>query len=394
MSQLTHFCLAFDPSITNITPVLDSRFRPGEVILLVCPERYQQAKWLKDALESLHINVSRCEFKDPLDVDQIRNTIQICLANHPRKDEIALNLSGGTRLMSIAAYDVFKQINNPIFYIDPSNDQIIWINNPQNLPQVDLKDKIQLPAFLLVHGVTLKSDAGPAPISGNTRSITAELIRQIEKFSAPLSFLNGLASSAEHRLYTNYNPALFKGENESLLQLVELFKRFNLLRVLNGTITFTSEAARFFVNGGWLEEHTYNCVCKLRDELKKDSSGEELIQDLRRSMCVEKIHQEIVIKNELDVAFLADNKLHIIECKTKRLDRDSGPHAEGAEVLYKLDTLRDHIGGLQAHAMLVSYKPLKQEHLCRAADLGIEVCAGKDILNLLQRLREWIATND
>jgi Card1-like endonuclease family protein len=394
MPFLIHFCLAFDPVIANITPILDTRFRPEEVILLVCPERQQQAKWLQDALESLRIKVSLCEFREPLDVAHIRNKIQVCLDSHPKKTEIALNITGGTRLMSIAAYDVFKENNNPIFYIDPSSDQIIWVHNPQNFPQVDLKDKIQLPAFLLTHGVTLKSDAGPTPISGNTRSVTAELIRQIEKYSAPLSFLNGLASSAEHRLYTNYNPALFKGENDCLQQLVELFKRFNLIKVLNGTMTFTSEAARFFVNGGWLEEHTYNCVCKLRDELKKDLTGEELIQDLRRSMCVEKMQKEQVIKNELDVAFLADNKLHIIECKTKRLDRDAGPHADGAEVLYKLDTLRDHIGGLQAHAMLVSYKPLKKEHLWRATDLGIEVCQGKDIQNLPQRLGEWIATND
>jgi hypothetical protein len=52
--------------------------------------------------------------------------------------------------------------------------------------------------------------------------------------------------------------------------------------------------------------------------------------------------------------------------------------------------LRDHIGGLQAKAMLVSYKPLKKEHLWRAKELGIEVCAEKDIQNLELRLRSWI----
>lgn len=41
------------------------------------------------------------------------------------------------------------------------------------------------------------------------------------------------------------------------------------------------------------------------------------------------------VRNELDVATIVNNKLHIIECKTK------GMREDGDDTLYKLESLRD-----------------------------------------------------
>ena len=91
------------------------------------------------------------------------------------------------------------------------------------------------------------------------------------------------------------------------------------------------------------------------------------------------------VPNELDVAFLRNNRLHLIECKTRKFAHDD-EDAPGPEALYKLETLTDLTGGLQARAMLISYRELRGTLHARAADLGVSICAGED----LQRLREHL----
>ena len=48
------------------------------------------------------------------------------------------------------------------------------------------------------------------------------------------------------------------------------------------------------------------------------------------------------------------------------------------------------LGGLQARAMLVSYRNLKPHDLRRAADLDIRVCAGNRLPELASELRRWL----
>jgi len=96
------------------------------------------------------------------------------------------------------------------------------------------------------------------------------------------------------------------------------------------------------------------------------------------------------VLNEIDVALLKDNRLYLLECKTKRYSGQSKKHSEGADVLYKLDSIRDLLGGLQAKAMLVSIKKLQQYHLDRAKELNIEICCYQDLKFLEQKIDKWL----
>ncbi len=58
-----------------------------------------------------------------------------------------------------------------------------------------------------------------------------------------------------------------------------------------------------------------------------------------------------IIPNELDAAFRRNNRLHIVEWKTRQF-KGTGEDTPGAEALYKLDTLGDLMGGLKARACL------------------------------------------
>jgi hypothetical protein len=144
----------------------------------------------------------------------------------------------------------------------------------------------------------------------------------------------------------------------------------------NGILTFISEDARRFSNGEWLENLVHSTVKQIQDDLPT-------IQD--RSLNVQVYRQlgEREVRNELDVASVVNNKLHIIECKTK------GMRDDGDDTLYKLESLRDLLGGLQARAMLVSFRPLRHNDITRAEDLGLALIGPDELKDLKLHLTKW-----
>jgi hypothetical protein len=94
-------------------------------------------------------------------------------------------------------------------------------------------------------------------------------------------------------------------------------------------------------------------------------------------------------RNELDIVFLAHNRLFLVECKSKWLQ---GLEAEGpgAESLYKIDSLTA-LGGLNTRGMLVSYQPIERWDRRRAGDLHIRIVEGEMLRNLADHLRDWLS---
>jgi len=162
------------------------------------------------------------------------------------------------------------------------------------------------------------------------------------------------------------------------MELLERMRDLGLAYAQNGQLVFLDETARFFANGGWLEQYVYATVDSLRQRIPA-------IQDNVQGLVVERGEQ---VRNEVDVAFLADNKLHVIECKAKRFKK--GNSTTGAEALYKMDTVTAMMGGMQARAMLVSYKPMREVDLRRAKEMGIEVLQEKELQDLQGQLEKWV----
>ncbi len=142
-------------------------------------------------------------------------------------------------------------------------------------------------------------------------------------------------------------------------------------------MTFKHEEARRFANGEWLESLVHSTVRAIQNELPT-------IQDHSLGVQVYRKIGEREVRNELDVATIVNNKLHIIECKTK------GMRDDGDDTLYKLESLRDLLGGLQARAMLVSFRPLRHHDLVRAQDLGLAIIGADQLGDLYTHLYDWL----
>lgn len=369
--ETIHLCLISDQPTPNLTPLLDASFQPKKVFLLTSPEKQLQAERLKQVIQPCGIHVSIWPIDDAMDVEHIRDRVLELLQDMDASGDvsIALNATGGTKPMSIAAYEVFRGLDLPIFYVHPDKDRVIWMH-PAGRKSFDIEDRIRLPQFLQAHGVestAINRTAMPKCL----RELTRTLIRDIDRFSKPLGTLNYLAFQATSSLQADLPKD--KRNWRELGDLLDLFAQENLLEVSGSDVRFRDEDARFFVNGGWLEHHVFSVIHHIR-------SANPHIHDLAQGLEV----QRGEVRNELDVAFLCDNRLYLIECKTKQFKQG------GSDVVYKLDALTDALGGLRARSMLVSFQRLGKADNNRASEARIAVCTGRDIQHLDEKIRRWI----
>ncbi len=307
LKPTTHLCLVHNTATANVTPALDPDFRPQEVILLYSPDKTYRANCLETVLKPTGLTVSHWTIQDARDVEHIRDRVlELLIARE--SDDIALNASGGTRTMSIAAYEIFKEFNKPIFYVHPETDDVIWMHR-RDLPSFNVADRIKLPAFLQAHGTEVSHQGERSGVPNNLRHLTQELINHTDTFSQALSALNWLAQQAETNLKSPYLTETQRQWSE-LNNLIQRFVAEDLLTYQAGYLHFKNESARFFTNGGWLEDYTYSLVFRLRKEIPK-------MQDIGRGIEIIRDSTGKSVKNELDVAFLHNNHLHIIVGLTK-----------------------------------------------------------------------------
>lgn len=375
MTITTHLILVSAQPIPNLTPVLDERFKPRKVVMLVSKDMQERGNALENIYKPRGIEVERCLIDDPWDVGQITDQLLILLDNYD-EGSIALNATGGTKLMSIAAFDVFRSCKQPIFYVHPEQDRLIWLHSGQ--PPIDLADRIKLKDYLMAYGVSRVEIPSPYGVSETIRKLGQSIVASIDRLAGDLAILNYLAYQAENKLSAEITEG--PQSRPGLWELLDLFADAGFCDINGHRLCFKNESARFLANGGWLEQYTY-ALCL---NLKTTTS----LQDIA---CNVTIHRQpmgaVAVKNELDVAVISNNRLHLVECKTQRYNEMDG---KDADVLYKLDSLRDLIGGLQGRAMLVSFNQLGKAARARAKELNIHYCCGTELKNLQSRLQDWL----
>jgi len=378
MQNTTQLILISVQAVPNITPILDERFKPRQVIMLVSDDMMQRSEYLEKIYKPRGIKVSRWKIKNPWDVEHIRQRIEDLLLENDF-EHISLNATGGTKPMSIAAYEVFRENDLEIFYIHPELDRLIWMHPKR--PAIDLADRIKLKEYLYAYGATDVKEVHKGGVAASLRELSKELSNNIQNYEPALSSLNYYAASADNPRLTS-KATDDKNGDYAFWDLVDLFEQAKLLKKAEGGLVFPDEASRFLVNGGWLELYAYQCCLDLKKKIG--------IQDVGHSVEVTRQKGKNTVLNEMDVALLKDNRLYLLECKTKKFTGSSKKHSEAADVLYKLDSIRDVLGGLQAKAMLVSIKKLEKHHYNRAKELNIELCCHHEIKFLEEKIEKWL----
>lgn len=378
-----HICLVSQQAAANLLPALDPALKPGKIILVVTAKMQRQAAHLTAVLKENAIQAELLQLSNEQDFHQTENEL-LELAARLEGGSVTLNITGGTKLMSVAAQSVAQVSGWRMFYVDADTDRAIWLGQDKTPPHA-LQEHLKLRHYLRSYGFELTSKPNRSQATAAQQQLTQTLVEQVGSLEASISVLNALAQDAENRRALSVPMNEWQRDSRSLDVLLRYFDDAGALSVQGDRIQFASEAARDFVKGGWLELHAIQAVHQVTGPLG--------IRDKAMGLEVQDITTQT--RNELDIAFMARNRLFVIECKTARIDRPQG-HADRAappkanDTLFKLAENCRRIGGLGTRGMLVSYRKLQEAEMKLAKAMGIEVVAGADIARLPEKLKHWV----
>ncbi len=195
MKLNTHLILVSAQPIPNITPMLDDAVKPKKVVMLVSADMQERARALENIFKPRGISVETCAIADPWDAEQVSETVLDILCHYP-DGGIALNATGGTKLMSIAACEAFRSAKAPIYYVHPNHDQLLWLSPKQ--PPHALAGRLKLQDYLMAYGADQVEIANEGSVSQEIQALTRQLLIDIDRYADELGTLNYLAQQADN----------------------------------------------------------------------------------------------------------------------------------------------------------------------------------------------------
>ena len=284
-------------------------YEPGDKLMFI------SAKNTEDDLEFMSelMRVPNDCIKEILlrnDMDEFKYE-QICRAVIKRLQKgetYYVNLAGGTRYMALAVQQVFEKFGAEFFYVQTEKNIIIKSKfddsiNDNDDQHIQIKYRMNLSEYIKLH--EMQSDLHN---SGHT-PIRSELDVQ-NLFDL---FSQRLLSNRDYRileiLRTDY-----RGLNYAKLSEIERPRKLRAeaipdIRKFLDFLSFTPESRDElnkdeldYLTGGWWEEFVYY---KIKEAINPDDIA---IGPVIRTKGVKR-------QNELDVVFIKDNQLYVVECK-------------------------------------------------------------------------------
>ncbi|SUP51623.1 Domain of uncharacterised function (DUF1887) [Vibrio metschnikovii] len=366
-----------DP-VRLVTPLLDNRTISRHTVFIGDDSQRRLFSRLSTVLDRRKITSEFFEIPAGAEIAKIKAAIrQLAEKLKNRKEDVKLNASCGLRHRLLSVYEVFRTHHWPIFVVEPSSDRLCWLY-PEDAGDTQLQDNITIADYLTIFGARGEfSEYHLSPqLDLKLHALGQRWASHALELGPGLATLNYLATTCrkEQRLEVELSEKQ-QGYRELNLLLDDLVDS-GIATYQQGILTFVNEDARRFANGEWLETLVHSTVKQIQHDLPT-------IQDCSLNVQVYRQLGEREVRNELDVATVVNNKLHIIECKTK------GMRDDGDDTLYKLESLRDLLGGLQARAMLVSFRPLRHNDITRAEDLGLALIGPDELKDLKTHLTRW-----
>lgn len=345
--------------IPNILPVLEPELEIDKVLLVSSQDMTLQASRLQSVYADLGVPSQIWPVHAPAyDVQVMQSMCQDILQSMTGNERVYLNVTGGTKLMACSAWrEVEKAQNAFIIYVDTAQRQIHRLH-PAGLPPLSMQSRIDLEKYITAFGLSItdcKQKWHQGQKVPKVSPCTMNLAKQAKKLHPFLGRVNWAGNAALNqdrggwpRTVSINSPFPTKGLVKHMIQELE---QAGIFQVRGSQVTFPGPKQAFYINGGWLEEYTFAQACMTQAEEVGFSVKVQWGSD-----------KDSLVHNEFDCLLIKHNQLWIVECKT------IGFKEKAAEVVYKLDSLRENAAGVFGRSCLVlARKPPEHfEHRAKA----------------------------
>lgn len=359
--------LISDQTIPNLEFIKEFRNQINQYVFICTKQKKSQLKWLTEAA-----NLNKYEeiLVDAFEPDEIENNIK---QYDFGDDDIILNITGGTKLMSLIINEYFKSIGATIYYLTGHYKTYVKVFPNRGNRSFQLSCEITLNEYLKSHGFSYQKRE-PFKIFQEAKKMLYFFTSESKE-----SYMD-IIKKLQSRRGKNVDIDLIDG-------LKELLNRMDYAPEKDGKLSKNDVK---YLTSDWFEEFVYFKVktdLNISDEFI--GTGYKITKN--------------DVPNELDVIFVYQNKLFIIECKTS-IDQKIPVEKEGdggkkitlkpknllPEIVYKSDALRNKFG-LFANTSLFTTAPVRdnngvvfdklKKHLERAELSRINIIGKGDILS-------------
>lgn len=287
-----------DEHILISTTAMEMKGLSDRLIKIANLVKFQKVIVIEDSLENI---------KDQL------NSLKL-----PSDNRYILNLTGGTKIMSIGVYRFFEDFNHESYYLTLGRNTYKRIFPKNQDRETKIKYKMSVIEYFGAYGFDVKNSGLPF---NTTESVANAFYQNNEELLS--------LRDERIRLNTAFN------ENKSKGATFDLTNENNLKDFLNNLPWKIKNPERLnyeeaqLIRGGWWEAYTYFWLKR-----KLSLPDENIIANLQ-------LHRENV-PNEIDVAFIIENTLYLVECK-QGFDNKSAQKLFN-DSIYKLAAIRKELG--------------------------------------------------
>ncbi len=132
-------------------------------------------------LKESGITVQSVELPNEHDLAQIEEIV-LAIASEDLSEDIAFNLTGGTKLMALAAQNVANTAGCRTFYVDVDTDEIIWLDRGDDNHK--LTATLRLKHYLQSYGFSISAKQHPAN-PPSYQALQTTLVRNARTFENP-----------------------------------------------------------------------------------------------------------------------------------------------------------------------------------------------------------------
>jgi hypothetical protein len=347
----------------QLLPVLIGikEFSPDKIHFIISEESKSKISLIKSFLTGKTFSENIC---NPFEFASIKTSCERILSKIEQGDEVQFNLTGGTKIMVLAAQSLILERNLNGFYIN-QNDTLLQL--PSYSIQ-KLTSEISVKEFLEISGHQLSSSKNMSDFSADD----FKSVDEIERFSLSHDKLILQINSKVRNTYDKLSKIPIAGQLEINKQAKLIWTNNSITVELNGKNVFNIQSPNvrsLFFHASWWEL----IVAK---EISLWSKAKELLIQCELPFKTD----TLTTKNEIDVLVNLGGKLIFIECKSGMVKQED---------INKMRIIKDTYGGIISKSLLVCRFMPTPTILEKCKELSIDVffCnAGSTIVNPLSKL--------
>jgi hypothetical protein len=358
--QTTLISLISDQTIPNVQFIKEKNVEKHIFVTTKGMEAKGVSSWIVKAC-----NLSSDSY-ELIEVDAFAyDDIQRKLEEKLNDDTLYLvNLTGGTKIMSLSINDLMRNYNAEIYYLIGNKD-FIKIYPGRNKPTIQLKHKLSLEEYLIACGFEISKN--PMPSFG------------LEKAEAIFSYYLHLFDPEIDVQPLIYLFSKRDKKVESIWEVEGLAAYLDRIGYIPLEENQLSKVETKYLTGDWFEEFFYY-------QLKESKNLDE---NAIATGCVIRKNN---IPNEFDILFLENDQLKVVECKTFIWKDVEEKQSILGETIYKLDSLKNKFGLFSSPFVITLSElssPRLKEHLERARDNRVKVFGKTDLLEYKNLLKTF-----